>query len=84
MQIPKQDLVILGSGRSNSWRGSLKTHVEEAHMQMDTYLGTQQNTTIQPSGSLVPIFFFNSNTTKDGHQIAIIATTQIRKYKPTC
>lgn len=49
--ITKQDSVILGSGASNSWRGSLrehcaemKTHAEEAHMQMDFYLGNLQNT----------------------------------------
>lgn len=47
--ITKQDSVILGSGGSNSWRGSMRkhcagirTHAEEAHMQMDFYLGTQQ------------------------------------------
>lgn len=72
MQIPKQDLVILGSGRSNSWRGSLKTHVEEAHMQMDTYLGTQQNTTIQPSGSLVPIFFLTAIKQKMGTKLQLL------------
>lgn len=44
--ITKQDSVILGSGGSNSWRDSLrehcaemKTHTEEAYMQMDSYLG---------------------------------------------
>lgn len=40
----------MGSGGSNSWRGSLRKHCDEmrtqtkdAHMQMDSYLGTQQN-----------------------------------------
>lgn len=48
----KQDSLILGSGESHSWRGSLREccgettiHTEQPHMQMDSYLG-RINTTV--------------------------------------
>lgn len=48
----KQGALILGSGESHSWRGSLREccgdtniHTEQPHMQMDSYLG-RINTTV--------------------------------------
>lgn len=48
----KQDTLVLGSGESHSWRGSLRErcgeaniHTEQPHMQMDSYLG-RINTTV--------------------------------------